>query len=178
MSIKCAVYIAISLDGYIARANGDLDWLPVPEAGGEDYGYQMFSDSIDTIVMGRGTYEKALTFGGWPYMGKRTVVLSSGSPPISDALKSHVEISALAPRQLIAHLETTGTRSIYVDGGKTIQSFLREDLVDEITLTVVPVLIGHGLPLFGALNRDIHLHLETVRSFPKGLAQSKYTVLR
>lgn len=173
---KFSVYIATSLDGFIARPDGGLDWLPpiVPEI--EDYGYRAFSDSIDTLVMGRATYEVALTFGAWPYEGKRTVVLSSGRPTVPEHLKAHVETTSLPPRLLAAHLEATGSRSVYVDGGKTIQSFLRAGLIDEITLTTVPVLIGSGLPLFGPLDADVRLELLSSRSFAGGLVQSTYRV--
>lgn len=179
MMIKFSVYIATSLDGFIARPDGSLDWLPQPQAApdGEDYGYQAFIDSIDTLVMGRATYEKALTFvGPWPYEGKRAVVLSSGRAVIHDDLKSLVEASALAPRALAEYLEATGSKSVYVDGGKTIQSFMRVGLIDEITLTTVPVLIGSGLPLFGALDADVRLELLASRSFADGLVQSTYRV--
>lgn len=176
--IKFSVYIATSLDGFIARPDGGLDWLPQPQAApdGEDYGYQAFSDSIDTLVMGRATYEKALTFGAWPYEGKRTVVLSSGQPAIPNHLKPHVETTGLLPHALAEHLVKTGSRSVYVDGGKTIQSFLRAGLIDEITLTMVPVLIGSGLPLFGPIEADVRLELMSSRSFADGLVQSTYRV--
>jgi dihydrofolate reductase len=175
MPIKLAVFIATSLDGYIARANGDIDWLPQGDST-QDSGYQTFSDSIDTIIMGRVTYETCLTFGAWPYVGKRTVVWSRGAPKISNQLRSQVEVSGLPPRQLVEQLAASGARSIYVDGGQTIQAFLAAGLIDEMTITVIPVLIGGGLPLFGALPNDIHCELVAVRSFANGLVQSKYHV--
>lgn len=173
--MKLAVFIATSLDGYIARPNGDLDWLPKGDPS-EDYGYQAFSDSIDTLLMGRATYEKCLTFGAWPYLGKRTVVWSRGNPPVSEELKPHVEVSNLPVESLAAHLAETGSRSVYVDGGKTIQAFLAAGLINEMTISVIPVLIGAGLPLFGALPRDVRLELVDARSFASGLVQSRYMI--
>jgi dihydrofolate reductase len=162
--------------GFIARPDGGLDWLPpiVPQL--EDYGHQAFSSSIDTLVMGRATYEKVLTFGTWPYQGKRTVVLSSGRVRIPDDLKPLVASSSLAPYALAQYLEATGSKSVQVDGGKTIQSFLRVGLIDEIVITMVPVLIGRGLPLFGPLDGDVRPELMSCRSFADGLVQCAYRV--
>ncbi|MCS6846167.1 MAG: dihydrofolate reductase family protein [Candidatus Roseilinea sp.] len=176
--MKFSVYIATSLDGFIARPDGSLDWLPQAAPDGEDCGYQAFSDSIDTVLMGRGTYEKVLTFGDWPYKTKRTVVLSSGQATIRNDLKPLIESSSLAPCALADYLEATGSKSVYVDGGKTIQSFLHAGLISEITLTVIPVLIGAGLPLFGPLSADVHLDLASSRSFANGMVQSTYVVRR
>ena len=175
MSIKFFVYIATSLDGFIAREHGELDWLPQSgQSGDEDYGYQTFIDSIDTLVIGRGTFEKVLTFDPWPYAGKRVMVLSNSMTNVPDNVKSLVEISNLQPRELAAHLESTGSKAVYVDGGKTIQSFLRAGLIDQLTLFTVPVLIGRGLPLFGALNNDIKLELVSSRAFASGMVERVY----
>lgn len=172
MPIKFFVYIATSLDGFIARENGDLDWLP--QDGTEDYGYQSFYDGIDTLVIGRGTFEKVLTFEPWPYAGKRVMVVSSGTPATPNAIKPLVEVTHLQPRELAAHLEATGSKAVYVDGGKTIQSFLRAGLIDQLTLFTVPVLIGRGLPLFGALDSDLKLQLVSTRAFPSGMVERIY----
>jgi dihydrofolate reductase len=172
MPIKFFVYIATSLDGYIARENGDLDWLP--QAGDEDYGYQTFFDSIDTLVIGRSTFEKVLTFDPWPFAGKRVVVLSNTLTNVPDNVKHLVEISNLQLRELAAHLEATGSKRVYVDGGKTIQSFLRAGLIDQLTLFTVPVLIGRGLPLFGELNSDVQLELVSSRAFRSGMTERIY----
>lgn len=172
MTIHFFVYIATSLDGFIARENGDLDWLP--QIDDEDYGYQPFFDSIDTLVIGRGTFEKVLTFDPWPYAGKRVVVLSSNLTHVPDNVKQLVEISNLQPRELATQLEATGSKAVYVDGGKTIQSFLRAGLIDQITLFTVPVLIGRGLPLFGELKSDLWLELVSSRAFPSGMVERVY----
>lgn len=144
----------------------------------EDFGYKVFFDSIDVMVMGRNTYELALTFGQWPYAGKKIVVLSTGSPRIPEALKDSVEVTADAPEVIVQRLAAAGHRHVYVDGGKTIQSFLRAGLIDELTITLTPLLIGEGLPLFGPLHHDLKLkHLETT-AYPNGFVQNKYQPVR
>jgi dihydrofolate reductase len=176
---KVSVYIATSLDGFIARPDGDIDWLTRPEdrIEGEDFGYKAFMDTVDVLVMGRNTYEKVLSFGGeWPYAGKHMVVLSSGNPIVPDALTKEVEVRQMTPAEVLQYLGERGFQHIYLDGGKTIQAFLREGLVQEMTLTRIPVLIGQGIPLFGETGHDIVLkHLETI-PFVNGFVQSKYAV--
>lgn len=175
MSLKVSVYIAASLDGFIARKNGDLDWLPAPTEGGEDFGYANFMSAVDAVVMGRNTFEKVLTFGGWHY-DKKVFVLTSRDLIIVPELTEKVEALHLSPRDLIRELEQRGVHHIYLDGGVTIQRFLRAGLVDEMTITTIPILIGEGLPLFGALDNDIKLKLVAARSFTNGLVQKKYQV--
>lgn len=170
---KISVYIATSLDGFIARKNGDIDWLPTDSPDGEDYGYAEFMSTVDALVMGRNSFEKVLSFGGWPY-DRKVFVLSSKTLTISPDLSDKVEALHLPPRELIQELEQRGVKHIYLDGGVTIQRFLREGLVDEMTLTSIPILIGEGLPLFGALEKDIPLKLLEARSFPNGMVQRKY----
>jgi dihydrofolate reductase len=172
MAVKVSVYIATSLDGFIARRNGDIDWLSGGE-GGEDYGYAEFIASVDHIVMGRNTYEKVLTFGSWPYEPK-VIVLSSRDLVIPPGLSGKVEALHLAPSSLVHELEGRGASHIYLDGGQTIQRFLREGLVDELIITTIPVLIGEGLPLFGPLGKDVKLELISSRSFPNSFVQNKY----
>lgn len=178
MDIKCSVFIATSLDGFIARQNGEIDWLTGDGQTDrdEDYGYQEFFDSIDTLVMGRNTYELALTFAEWPYTGKKVVVLSSGSPKIPEKLSEDVEIMSGPPPKLMQRLLEKGARRVYVDGGKTVQGFLAAGLIHEMTITQIPILIGAGLPLFGPLDHDIKLeHLRT-KAYENGFVQSKYRV--
>ena len=128
--------------------------------------------------MGRNTYELVLTFGEWPYGGKTVVVLSTGSPQVPDHLAGSVEVTSLAPVELVQHLAGKGAKHLYVDGGKTIQSFLWAGLIDELTITLTPILIGEGLPLFGPLNQDLKLkHLET-KAYPNGFVQNKYQPVR
>ena len=176
MSVKVSVYIATSLDGFIARKNGDIDWLSGGE-GSEDYGYAEFMSTVDFIVMGRNTYEKVLTFGGWPYQ-KKVIVLTGRDLPVPPDLTEKVERLHLSPAELIGELQSRDIRQIYLDGGVTIQRFLRAGLVDEMTITTIPILIGGGLPLFGALDKDVRVELLRSQSFSNGFVQNKYRVLK
>lgn len=178
--IKCSVFIATSLDGFIARVDGGIDWLTggaAPE-NSEDYGYKEFFDSIDTLVMGRSTYEKVLTFADWPYGDKKTVVLSSGTLQVPQHIAGKVEVMSGEPSMVVRLLSEQGARHLYIDGGKTIQAFLRAGLIDELTITTLPILIGEGIPLFGSLDGDIKLEHLNTRSFDSGYVQSQYRVLR
>lgn len=173
------VFIATSLDGFIARQNGDIEWLLSRDDPKEDHGYHDFIKDMDGIIMGRGTYEKALTFETW-YYELPVIVLSSSlsEEDVPTHLKGKVQISSLAPQRIMSQLEAQGWKKVYVDGGQIIQSFLREKLISEMVISSVPVLIGEGRPLFGSLVNDIPLtHLHT-QAFPSGLVQSKYKVIR
>lgn len=172
------VYIATSLDGFIARPDGGLDWLPTggSEDDGEDYGYRAFVDSVDVLVMGRNTFETVLSFGEWPYGGKPVVVLTSRTLEISDELAGTVEAMSAPPGEVVRRLAERGATHLYIDGGKTIQRFLAEGLIQRLIITRVSVLLGSGIPLFGPLPHDIELqHVET-RPFASGLVQSHYEV--
>jgi dihydrofolate reductase len=175
MAVKVSVYIATSLDGFIARKNGDLDWLPAGDEGGEDFGYAEFISTVDHVVMGRNTFEKVLTFGGWHY-DKKVIVLTNRDLVLVPELADKVEALNLSPHELIREMERRGAKSIYLDGGLTIQRFLREGLVDEMTITTIPILLGEGLPLFGKLERDIKLELIKSMSFKNGFVQNRYKV--
>ena len=175
MTVKLSVYIATSLDGFIARKNGEIDWLTGGDSG-EDYGYAKFIATIDRIVMGRSSYENVLTFDGWPYE-KPVTVLTSRDLSIPPALAEKVEARNLSPQELLRELGRREVRHIYLDGGVTIQRFLRAHLVDEMTITTLPILIGEGLPLFGALDGDVKLALVKSVSFPNGFVQNTYKVL-
>jgi dihydrofolate reductase len=172
------VFIATSVDGYIARADGEIDWLTEYETGNEDTGYDAFMDSIDGLVMGRGTFEKALSFGAWPFK-KPVIVLSQNlsQNELRADLDGKVRISSLAPSPLMHALAAEGWKRAYIDGGKVIQSFLKEGLISDIVLTRVPVLLGDGISLFGRMEGDVILrHTETI-AFASGLVQSKYEVV-
>lgn len=173
--MQLCAFIAASLDGFIARADGALDWLPQPDpSSAEDYGYQQFLASVDTVVLGRATFETVLGFGVWPYEGKRGVVLSHR--PLSLPTSFHPKIDRLAgpPADIAATLQAQGTRSAYVDGGRTLQGFLAAGLLDRLIVTRIPILLGAGLPLFGPLPRDLPLaHVQT-RAFSSGCVQSEY----
>ncbi|MFO6420872.1 dihydrofolate reductase family protein [Hylemonella sp. W303a] len=171
------VFIATSLDGFIARDDGDIAWLLERDDPTEDHGYAAFIADKDMIVMGRGSYEKVLTFDAWPYE-QPVLVLSRQleGMPVPEALKGKVRFSGLAPKAIMEALAGQGIRRVYLDGGLLLQSFLREGLVADLVITTVPVLLGSGRPLFGALTRDIDLALVSSRSFPSGLVQSTYRV--
>jgi len=170
------VFIATSLDGFIARPDGSLDWLPVPEPGGEDYGFQSFMASVDAVVMGRGTFDvvEAMT-SEWQY-GKPVVVLTSRPMPDSLRLKDEVVPTRGTPAEVVRQCAARGWNSLYVDGGVTIQSFLAAGLVERMIITRVPVLLGAGLPLFGATPHDIALTHHRTQAFESGMVQSEYRV--
>lgn len=170
-----SVFVGASVDGFIARTNHDLDWLP--EGGGEPHGYEAFLASIDALVIGRKTFEKVLTFQPWPYGRKRVVVLSHHPLDLSQVVGGVVEQMAGTPAEIVSRLAATGAINLYVDGGITIQDFLRAGLVQRIIITRVPVLIGAGIPLFGPLPHDVRLKHVDTRQFPSGLVQSEYQVL-
>ena len=169
-----SVFVGTSVDGFIARPNGDLDWLP--EGGGEPHGYDEFIASVDAIVIGRNTFEKVLTLGPWPYGDKRVVVLSHRPVDLSAAVGGVVEQMAGPPAAIVSQLAASGAHHLYVDGGITIQEFLRAGLIQRLIITRVPVLIGEGIPLFGTLPHDIRLRHVATRHYPSGLVQSEYQV--
>jgi dihydrofolate reductase len=168
------VFIATSLDGFIARPNGDLDWLPTDDSAG-DHGYGAFTAGIDAIVMGRGTYEKVLTFGDWPFT-KPVVVLSTRGVSVAPALADRIVPMAGTPAEVSAQCAARGWHQLYIDGGVTIQGFLAAGLVDRVIVTRVPVLLGQGLPLFGTVPQDIRLEHVRTQAFENGLVQSEYRV--
>jgi dihydrofolate reductase len=176
---KLSVFIAISVDGYIARKDGDVSFLneAEPIGNGEDGGFGEFFNSVDVLVMGRATFEKVLEFG-WPYGEKPVIVLSNSLNQIPEALQGKVIIESGTPTELLDRLSAKGYNHIYLDGGKTIRSFLRENLVDEITLTTIPILLGEGLPLFGDLESEIPLRLLENKFWKNGFVQTKYAVIK
>jgi len=169
---RCSAFIATSLDGYIAGPGGSLDWLKMVERPGEDYGYQTFFDSVDALVLGRTTYDAVLGMGAWPYASKRCLVLThrKGTP-------GHGEILLEAtPSEALARLARHGVQHVYVDGGAVLRQFLAAGLLDRLTLSVLPVVLGNGIPLFAPGGAERRLLLEDVRSWPSGLAQLRYRV--
>jgi dihydrofolate reductase len=172
--MTASVFVGTSVDGFIARQNGDLDWLPT--GGGEPHGYDEFIATVDTIVIGRKTFETVLSFEAWPYGKKRVVVLSSHPVDLSAAAArgGTVEQMGGSPAEIVANLAARGAQHLYVDGGITIQRFLRAKLIDRLVITRVPVLIGDGIPLFGGLVQDIRLRHVVTRSYPSGLVQTEY----
>jgi dihydrofolate reductase len=171
--MKASVFIATSLDGFIARANGDLDWLP--PGGGEPHGYDEFMATVDALVIGRKTFETVLAFDSWPYGEKPVFVLSTRTLAPAP-LGAVVERMSGAPADIVSQLAARGIRHVYVDGGVTIQGFLEAGLIQRLIITRIPVLLGAGVPLFGALRRDIVLRHVGTRQYASGLVQSEYVV--
>jgi dihydrofolate reductase len=164
------VFIATSLDGYIAREDGGIDWLP---ANPEPHGYDEFIASVDAIVIGRKTFETVLAFGGWAYGKTPVVVLSTRELRAPEG--ANCDFMSGDPRAIVAALEQRGIKHIYVDGGITIQRFLEAGLIQRMIITRIPLLLGSGIPLFGPLSRDVRLEHVTTRFYPSGLVQSEYT---
>lgn len=171
------IFIATSLDGFIARTDGSIDWLLQRDHPDEDHGYQAFIADKEWIVMGRGSYEKVLSFDPWPY-DRPVLVMSRRLKEVPAGLQGQVRFSTLTPKQVMAELSAQKVTRIYLDGGQLVQSFLREGLVTDLVLTTVPVLLGQGRPLFGPLPQDLPLQLISSRSFASGLVQSTYRVVR
>ena len=173
--ITAHVFIAASLDGFIARENGDIGWLIERNDPAEDYGYNRFIDRIDAIIMGRATFEKVRHMGPWTY-DRPVFVMSSRltEKAVPEELRGNIHFTNKPPRELLAMLESAGHQRVYVDGGQVVQSFLANGLIDDIILTHVPILLGSGRPLFGHLSSDIPMTLERTCSFPSGLVQSHY----
>ena len=169
-----SVFVGTSLDGFIARPNGAFDFLPAD--GGEPHGFEEFLASVDAVVMGRNTFDIVLPLQPWPYGDKRIVVLSNRPLNLSITSGSAIEQMAGPPEQIVSQLAARGIQHIYVDGGITIQRFLRAGLIQHLTITRVPVLIGEGIPLFGSLPHDIQLHHIATRHYPSGLVSSEYHV--
>jgi dihydrofolate reductase len=174
LAMTVSVFVGTSLDGFIARANGDFDFLPA--GGGEAHGYEEFMASVDALVIGRNTFEIVLKLAEWPYGRKRVVVLSSRPVDLSAVRGGVLEQMAGPPAEIVAKLAASGAQHLYVDGGITIQRFLRAGLVQRLIITRVPVLIGEGIPLFGTLLGDLRLHRVATQQYASGLVKSEYQV--
>jgi dihydrofolate reductase len=171
--MKASVFIGTSLDGFIARSDGGLDWLP--PGGGEEHGYDAFMATIDALVIGRKTFETVLAFDTWPY-GEKPVFVLSTQPLATAPPGAVVERMSGEPAAISAGLAARGIQHVYVDGGVTIQRFLRAGLIQRLIITRVPVLIGTGIPLFGPIQHDIALTHIATRQYASGLVQSEYEV--
>ncbi len=176
--MKASVYIATSLDGYIAESDGGLDWLnDIPNPEQSDYGFADFINSIDAIVMGRNTFEAVLGFGSWPY-SKTVFVLSNSLNSVPDNLTGKAEIISGDLRTVVDQLHERGYQNLYVDGGKVIQSFLEADLIDEMIIATVPILLGDGIPLFGKLTKSLKFSLKKTEKLNDMLVKNYYTRIR
>ena len=174
--MRVSVFVGTSVDGFIARRDGRFDFLD--EGGNEPHGYEEFFASVDTIAIGRHTFEIVLAFPDWPYGDKRVVVLSSRPLDLPAVRGAKIEQMRGSPEAIVAKLAETGAQHVYLDGGATIQGFLRAGLVDRLTVSRVPMLIGDGIPLFGALPHDVKLRHVATRHYAGGLVQSEYEVER
>lgn len=180
MDIKCSVYIATSADGFIAKPDGDIGWLHRPEyedAGTVGLVYTKFISTVDAIVMGRHTYEKVLTFDDWYYEGTEVIVLTTQNMTVPDHLEGKVRFEKGTPEEITAKLWKEGKTHLYIDGGITIQQFLEANLINELTLTVLPLLLGSGIPLFGNLTNERPLKLIDVETSNGGTIQKRYKVM-
>lgn len=171
--MKVTVFVGISVDGFLARADGGLDWLPETC---EPHGYEELVAAVDAMVIGRGTFETVLGFPSWPYGRKPVVVLSAKPEALSLPDGVPCEAMAGAPAEILARLEARGWRHLYLDGGITIQRFLEARLVQRLVITRIPILLGSGIPLFGPLSRDVRLRHLGTRAFASGMVQSEYEV--
>lgn len=181
-------YLAMSLDGYIARADHGLDWLDgwgQPEESPQDYGYAQIMSEVDAMVMGRGTFDVISGFDGWHY-ALPVYVLTNRALHLSDTLQASIEqtpnarVEAISgsAQSVLKQLAERGHEHLYVDGGKTIQSFLAAKQLERLIITTIPILLGEGVPLFGQLDGDVRLRLDGSQAFSTGFVQSTYTVLR
>ena len=171
---RFSVFIATSLDGYIAARDGSLAFLDAVQRPGEDYGFARFFASVDTLVMGRRTYDTALGFDAWPYAGKRCIVLTHAAPPS----RHGEEFTEGDPATLATRLGAEGARHVYVDGGAVISAFLAARLIDDLTISVIPVLLGDGVPLFARGGPEQRLVLTSSRGYESGLVQLQYALKR
>ena len=167
------VYVGTSLDGFIARKDGDIDWLVKYQNKEVQDSYHEFIGRIDAMVIGRGTFEKVITFPEWPYE-KKVFVLSNSLKQIPYKLNEKATLLAMKPSDLLNYLSGQGFSNLYIDGGKVIQSFLKEDLIDELIITKVPELIGTGIPLFGYLDKDLRFEHISTNIYSDGLVKSHY----
>jgi dihydrofolate reductase len=170
-----SVFVGTSLDGFIARKNDALDFLPVD--GGEPHGYDEFIAGVDCLVIGRNTFDVVIGFPQWPYAKKRVVVLSSRPIDFAKIREGVVEQMSGEPQEIAAKLAASGVKHVYLDGGETIQRFVSAGLVDRLTVTRVPVLIGAGIPLFGSLPHDVKLRHIATHTYKSGFVKSEYEVI-
>ena len=167
------VYIATSLDGFIARPDGGLDWLENLDDPEDDYGFADFIDKIDAIVMGRKTFETVLNFDEWPFT-KPVFVLSSTIQTVPNKLRGKVEILNGDPKKIVEELNSRGFNNLYIDGGQTIQRFLKEDLIHEMIITTASVILGDGIPLFHGISGDIKFKCKRVEVLNPYLVKHYY----
>jgi dihydrofolate reductase len=169
------VFIAQSLDGYIADKNGEIDFLySVPNPEQKDLGYQKFISKIDAIIMGRQTFEKVLSFNiPWPYEIP-VFVLSSSLKSLPKEYENKAEVLYGEVADVLQHIHKKGYSQLYIDGGKTVQNFLLEDQIDEITISTIPIALGGGVPLFAALDKPLHFEFVSSEVYLNAITQITY----
>lgn len=172
--MRVSVFCGTSVDGFLARPDDTFDFLKAGE--GVPHGFPEFLNSVDAVVMGRRTFEVVRDLGHFELYGKKPLIVLSSRRLDLSSIQAPVEQMAGTPQEIVAQLEMRGFKHVYLDGGITIQQFLRAGFVHRITVTRVPVLIGQGIPLFGSLTRDIHLRHVATQSFEGGLVQSEYEI--
>lgn len=172
------VFIAKSLDGYIADKNGGIDWLhSVPNPGNLDMGYNGLIERVDGILMGRNTFDTVCGFDiDWPYV-KPVFVLSNSLKMIPEKFQKYATLVSGDLASVLNDLQNQGIKNLYIDGGKTVQSFLKENLVDELIISTIPIILGGGIPLFGELEKTIHLKHIKSEVFLNAITQDSYLIL-
>lgn len=168
-----SIFIAASIDGFIARKDGGLDWLDRVGGFGEDYGFKNLLESIDALIIGRKTYEVAITVPN-PYPGKRVIVLSHSL----NSVREDMELYQGDLKELLLKMKAEGMKHIWVDGGTVISQFLSLQAVDRMTLSIIPVILGDGIPLFNRIKQEIPVRLTSSHAYPSGLVQLKYELSR
>lgn len=171
MATRLSVFIASSLDGYIATLKGGLEWLEAAADNNEDYGYDSFMADVDALAMGRGTYDHIAHLDPLPF-GKKPVFVFTHNPP---SPRDGVTFWQESPTAALDHWTALGLGRVYIDGGRVISNFLAEGLIDDLLLTKIPLLLGEGLPLFHSISRRTNLHLVSVRSWPSGIVNLAYS---
>jgi dihydrofolate reductase len=171
---KISIYIATSIDGYITRNDGSLDWLNYGHTGDEDYGFKKFINCIDAIVLGRKTYEVVSGFDEWPYKVKKVIVLSHTLKEV----RKEAELFCGQLADLASMLHSEGIKHVWVDRGITVSKFLEAGLVDDITISVIALVLGSGIPLFSTMDREHNCRLVSTQSYPSGLVQLKYEIVK
>jgi len=169
------VFMATTIDGYIARENDEIDFLMKYDPQGEDHGYDKFIEDKDAIVMGSGSFKTILGFDSWPYT-LPVYVMSKNmkDSEVPEHLKGKVFLSAQTPEDLMNYLADKGLNKLYIDGGKLVSSFIEKGLIKEMTLTILPILLGKGRSLFQSFSKDIDLKLIKNQSFKCGFVQNTY----
>ncbi len=179
--MEYSVYIATSIDGFIATPDGGIDWLMEYSADAKikgEFSYEQFISSIDVLIMGRNTFEKVLTFGEWPYEGTPLIVLSTTLTEVPADLQGKAETFNGSLEELDQLLTKREYKRAYIDGGRTVQSFLNEGLVSDLTLTRIPVILGGGISLFGTSDLPIKLNHEKTETNSVGFVMSRYRVIK